>query len=59
MSMPGKNVGVRDDVIEAAKGSTWIIFEEPKWVEYKDELVVVAKCVKKKIETQRRLKKCR
>ena len=29
------------------KGSTWIIFEEPKWLEYKDELVVVAKSVKK------------
>ena len=29
------------------KGSTWIIFEEPKWLEYKDELVVVAKSVKR------------
>ena len=48
MSMPGKNEGARDDVVdEDAKGSTWIIFEEPKWVEYEDELVVVAKCVER------------
>ena len=29
------------------KNSTWIIFEEPVWIEYKDELVVIAKVNKK------------
>ena len=44
---PEKMLECETTLSKPAKGSTWIIFEEPKWVEYKDELVVVAKCVKK------------
>ena len=50
---PEKMLECETTLSAPAKGSTWIIFEEPKWLEYKDELVVVAKSVKKDKEAKR------
>ena len=44
---PEKMLECETTLSQPPKGSTWIIFEEPKWLEYKDELVVVAKSVKR------------
>jgi hypothetical protein len=50
---PEKMLECETTLSAPAKGSTWIIFEEPKWLEYKDELVVVAKSVKKDKEAKK------
>ena len=50
---PEKMLECETTLSAPAKGSTWIIFEEPKWLEYKDELVVVAKSVKKDKEARK------